>query len=73
MTQRDRILWALERGRSITPMDALRSFGCFRLGARIYELKRLGYQIETRTITKDRAHFAEYRLAAVHNNEGLIR
>ena len=29
---------ALENGERITPIDALEKFGCFRLGARIWEL-----------------------------------
>lgn len=31
----------------VTPLDALASVGSFRLGARIWELKSLGYDIET--------------------------
>ena len=34
-----RIKAALLRGETLTPMDALRRFGCFRLGARIWELR----------------------------------
>ena len=49
-TQQDRILAALRRGRAVTPISALREFGCFRLGARIYNLKRQGHR------------FAEYRM-----------
>ena len=30
---------ALLAGEKLTPMDALRRFGCFRLGARIWELR----------------------------------
>jgi len=37
----------LEKGRSITPIQALDMFGCFRLGARIWDLRKAGYDIET--------------------------
>jgi len=34
------------RGSTITPLEALTKFGSFRLGARIYDLRRAGYVIE---------------------------
>lgn len=46
MTQTQRILKHLETVGSITPREALDLFGCMRLGARIWELKRAGYQID---------------------------
>ena len=33
--------------RGLTPIDALQKFGCFRLSARIADLKELGYDIRT--------------------------
>lgn len=39
------ILARLKTGRSITPIEALDEFGCFRLGARIYDLKQDGHHI----------------------------
>lgn len=44
-TQTAQILAYLKTGRSITPLDALEWFGCFRLGARIYDLKQDGHNI----------------------------
>lgn len=46
-TQAKQILDYLESGHSITPLDALRLFGCFRLSARIYELRAIGVEIDT--------------------------
>jgi len=46
-TQEARILAALKAGRILTPWNALTEFGCFRLGARIYNLRRKGYVIQT--------------------------
>ena len=37
------ILAALKDGARITPMGALRRFGCFRLSARIADLRELVY------------------------------
>jgi hypothetical protein len=47
MTQLEWILDALKRG-PLTPVDALQGCGCFRLAARIRELRDFGHPIETR-------------------------
>ena len=39
------ILKHLQAGHAITPLEALRLFGSFRLGARIYDLRKQGYNI----------------------------
>jgi len=41
------ILMDLIGGHRITALDALRDYGCFRLSARIEELRRRGYQIKS--------------------------
>lgn len=64
LSQNRLIKAALENGESLTPMDALRRFGCFRLGARIADLKKQGLNITT-TMEKDgNKRFARYRLEA---------
>lgn len=47
----------------ITPWEALELYGCFRLGARIYDLKRRGHPIITELVTaaKGKRH-ARYHL-----------
>jgi hypothetical protein len=50
-TQREMILRYIREFGSITPHEALREFGCMRLGARIWELRKSGYLI-TRTMEK---------------------
>lgn len=55
LSQLSRIKAHLERGESITPIDALNLYGCFRLGARINDLRRLGLPVETEMITSGRA------------------
>lgn len=39
----------LDQGTHITALDALNWFGCFRLAARVYDLKQEGYNIEKYT------------------------
>ena len=58
------ILHYLERGGSLTPLDALRMYGCLRLGARVWDLKKQGWKIETHMVaTEGGAHVASYRMA----------
>lgn len=53
----------LERGKSITPLDALKIFGSFRLGARIFDLKNdYGMNIKTEMIEMDGKRYARYSL-----------
>ena len=62
-SQEKQILDHLKRGQTITPLDALKLYGCFRLGARIWDLKRQGESIGVRTIhTLTGKHIAEYYL-----------
>lgn len=51
MTQSDMILRYMQETGSITPWEALREFGCMRLGARIYDLKRRGVDIRSELVT----------------------
>lgn len=51
MTHRDKLLDWFTRRDSITPMEALRDLGIYRLGARIFELRRDGHDIHTELMT----------------------
>lgn len=61
-SQNDEILSWLKSGKSISPLEALEKFGCFRLGGRIYELKQAGHSIVTEMVTKNGKRFAQYSL-----------
>lgn len=62
-TQTDRILWHLKAGHKLTPIDALNKFGCFRLGARIWDIKEMGFKIRTKLVkTNTNKNIAEYEL-----------
>lgn len=50
MTQCDKILKFMKDNNGITPRDAM-CFGCYRLGARIFDLKKAGHAISTTIIT----------------------
>ena len=44
-SQNKQILKHLQAGHRLTPIDALNLFGCFRLAARVYDLRKLGHKI----------------------------
>lgn len=48
--QAAQILAGLAKGNTINPMQALRMFGCFRLGARIWELRQMGVNIASKMV-----------------------
>ncbi len=67
-TQCDRILKHLKTHKSgITQMDAVERFGCYRLSARISDLREMGYPIITESETKKNRYgvpctYARYKL-----------
>ena len=46
-SQEKLILDYLRQGFSLTPYGALKLFNCFRLGARVFNLKKQGYNISS--------------------------
>ena len=67
MTQSEMILRYMHENGSITPWEAMREFGCMRLGARIWDLKKAGTRIITESQTAKNRYgkyvtFARYRL-----------
>ena len=63
-TQANAILKHVQDGNGITPMDALELCGCFRLSARIADLKKRGYEIITEKVKVDGGKYvARYHLA----------
>lgn len=46
--------------KGITPLEALNKYGCFRLAARIHELRKSGNNIKQRKVTRGKKQFAQY-------------
>lgn len=63
MTQSGQILQALKTGRRLTALDALDEFGCFRLAARIHDLRKAGHNVIDDMVTTNGKRHAVYRLA----------
>ena len=69
-TQRQRVLEYIRKFGYITSWQAYTDLGIMQLGARIFELKQMGYVFSTtRVCTKNRlgekTHYDEYRLVEV--------
>jgi hypothetical protein len=63
MSQNKQIADYLNKGKKLTPIDALNKFGCFRLAARIVDLRNEGMNIVTRTIKLDnKKQIAQYSI-----------
>lgn len=67
MSQMMDILRYLQEGNTITPLEALDKFGCFRLSGRICDLRKLKYKVTTKMIyvpdrTGKMKQVAQYRL-----------
>ncbi len=65
ITQHQQVLSYIEDHGSITPQDAFRAYGITRLSARVFELRKKGFPIETarehgRTSTGHRTVYARY-------------
>jgi hypothetical protein len=66
MTQCERILHHLQEFGSITSLEAMNWYGCYRLASRIAELRQSGVNITKRVVKGknkygESIHFAEYR------------
>lgn len=67
MTQAEMILDYLQTHQTITQAEAVRLFGCYRLSARIYEIREMGFDIRKTTQEAvnrfgDKVRFAGYWL-----------
>ena len=70
MKQAERVLKYMRDFGSITQLEAIRDISCMRLGARIFDLKREGYEIKKETETSKNRYgedtsYARYRLVEI--------
>ena len=68
-TQKQRILEYMKTFGVISPYDALREFGCMRLGARIWDLRHEGHRIKATRVSYTNAH-GEAKHYNVYSLEG---
>ena len=67
MSDKTRVLEYLRANGSITPLEAFNGFGCYRMGARIWDLRHDGHSISTEMVegrdrNGERERYARYRL-----------
>ena len=63
MSQNKQIADYLNKGKKLTPIDALNKFGCFRLAARIADLRNEGMNIVKNTIKlENKKQIAQYSI-----------
>ena len=67
-SQHNQVLDALLDGDSITPIDALDKYGCFRLAAAIYDIKKDGYKVKT-TMVKNKLSKKRYAKYSLEDRE----
>ena len=66
-SQNKRILDYLKSGKKLTPITALEKFGCFRLSARILDLRQQGNAIITTNVTRKGATFNQAHTRAMRS------
>jgi hypothetical protein len=57
------IMKYLATGKPLTALQALNKFGCFRLAARIHEMRSEGLAINEKAINKNGKRFSQYQIA----------
>lgn len=62
MSQQNDIVHHLHHIGPITPLEALQRYGCFRLSAIIFDLKKMGYDITTTMVSNGKKRFASYKI-----------
>lgn len=67
MSQNDEIRKYLQQGYSLTSMGALALCGCFRLAARIKDLRDEGHNIKTETVLDNGKSYARYHMLNTEN------
>ena len=61
-SQELQILAYLKQGKPLTAIDALNKFNCFRLAARIKDLRYKGYSINSTKVKENGKSFAVYSI-----------
>lgn len=63
MTQNNMLIYHMRKHGSITTMEAFQKYGVTRISARIWEIKRMGFDVETvKETNKNGKTYARYSL-----------
>ena len=61
-SQKQRILEAMEQGYGISPALAVENFACYRLAARIYDLRKDGHKVKETRARFGKVQYSVYSL-----------
>jgi len=61
-SQTKQIIEHLEQHQSITALEALNRFGCLRLAARVSDIRKEGYNVQSQRVVRNGKHVACYSL-----------
>ena len=70
-TQCSMILEHLKKHKTISAREAVEKFNCFRLAARIADLRAAGYPIETRLVTEGKTRYAVYEMEESNERDSV--
>ena len=71
-SQNKEILEALLSGQRMTALDALDRHSCFRLAARIHDLRKAGHDIQEETISRNGKRYSRYFIPQWSLNQGEL-
>jgi hypothetical protein len=71
-SQNQEILEALMSGQRLTALDALDRHRCFRLAARIHDLRKAGHDIQEETISHNGKRYSRYFIPSWQLNQGEL-
>ncbi len=61
-SQNKRLLIHLQKGNKVTPLTAWSTLGIYRLSARVFDLRDLGYNIKTNRVEVENAHGEKFNV-----------
>ena len=61
MSQTSQLISLMKR-KWVTPQDALRHAGCFRLAARVHDMRSSGINVVDRWVERDETRFKAYKI-----------
>jgi hypothetical protein len=61
MSQTSQLISLMKR-KWVTPQDALRHAGCFRLAARVHDMRSAGINVVDRWVERDDTRFKAYKI-----------
>jgi len=61
-TQKAQIRTHFVNGGTLTPLDALNQYGCFRLASVVHTLRQDGYAINTEIVNSGGKRYAKYSM-----------